>query len=327
MELFFKQLFEPRDLVLHKLPIALEKILALYRGDIPALYKLSGGLLDIISSGQGSDFSRPSFPDASPDHRLKILYVSGMFPSVEHGGGLRMFDILSSLTQRHHVDLYSCFIEDLDGHSYELLANKFCNLRLTTNPLPDINDIAKWLQGLPGNGESYDIIQLEYPTTISLAEGLRPFGKKIGFTFMESISKSAAIDIKNKLFTPQIGPALENFLHCARLEKEISLKADFLIAVSEEDASFIFKISGVSPHIIPTCVSDSFFNEKRWQSPENIEYDAAYVGYFDHTPNIDAMVYYYEHIHKKVRAALPSYRIRHHRQGKHRSPEGIDSRR
>ena len=56
--------------------------------------------------------------------RLRILYISGVFPSVEHGGGLRLFDILSELSERHHVELYTSFSESQDLVSLELLKRK-----------------------------------------------------------------------------------------------------------------------------------------------------------------------------------------------------------
>jgi glycosyltransferase involved in cell wall biosynthesis/SAM-dependent methyltransferase len=309
LERFCHRLFEPEDRVLHQWPRVFEELQKSYQGNAPALYALSQDLLGPFDTTPPGPYTRPPFPEAVQDRCLEILYVSGMFPSVEHGGGLRLFDILSSLTGRHRVDLYSTFIEELDRHSYELLAERFRHLRLTHKPLPELADLTTWLKALRADGDSYDIIQLEYPTTIGLADGLRLFGRKIGFTFMESISKSAAINVMNKLLTPEIGPALNYFLHCARLEKEIALKADILIALSEEDAAFIQRLSGVAPHIVPTGVSDYFFNERLRRQPETIQYDAAYVGYFDHTPNIDAMVYYYEHIHPKVRIVLPAYRL------------------
>ena len=226
--------------IMENWPKAFKNLMKVYSKDKQTLYKLCSDLSEIIYDSHRGAFVKRAFPDHTIDRRLNILYITGMFPSIEHGGGLRMFDILSSLTKRHNVDLYSPYIEALDSRSYELLKNRLCNLRLANNLIPDINDITKWLKDLRRDWKYYDIIQLEYPTTIYLVNHIRPFGKKIGYTFMESIPKSAAIDLRNKMLTSELGESLTNFLHCARLEKEISQKSDFLIAMSEDDASLIF---------------------------------------------------------------------------------------
>jgi len=258
---------------------------------------------------QKGEYAERSFPKAGSRKRLKILYITGMFPSIEHGGGLRLFDILSNLTVHHRVDLYSVFNEGLDRKSYDLIKNKFRHCCLTRKSLPDVEDIAAWLNKIGTHDVPYDVIQLEYPTTVHLVDHLRTYGKKIGFTFMESISKSSAISVKNGLSDrKRLGERLHQFIQNAKIEKYISERADFLIALTPEDGAFIHALAGAVPYIVPTCVSGHVFNGRN-SKPSSIEYAAAFVGFFDHTPNLEAMAWYYRNIHHRVKEAVPRYRI------------------
>jgi glycosyltransferase involved in cell wall biosynthesis len=246
--------------------------------------------------------------------KLKILYITGMFPSFEHGGGLRLFDILMALTKKHEVDLFSCFIPDLDQKSYNIINSRFKNIKLIKYKADiNISEIEDWLKEIGRNNHYYDIIQLEYPPTIGLAENVRKFGGKIGYTYMESASKSAAIEIERKInninLNNELPELFNNFFRFAQKEKEISKKADFTIAMTDEDAQFIQMLSGCTPYVIPVCVSDYFFS--KWKNYNNslIEYDAAFIGFFDHHPNNTGILWYYENIHKKVVNNVEGYKL------------------
>src|SRR6185369_5680439 len=62
--------------------------------------------------------------------KRRILVISGMFPSIAHGGGLRLFDIVGHLSAKNQVDLYSVYRDDLDAASLELLSAKLSAARL-----------------------------------------------------------------------------------------------------------------------------------------------------------------------------------------------------
>src|SRR5262249_24919831 len=59
---------------------------------------------------------------ASAERSDTLLFVSGMFPSIEHGGGLRLFDIVSGLSERRSVDLYSRYRPATDSASFARLS-------------------------------------------------------------------------------------------------------------------------------------------------------------------------------------------------------------
>jgi len=312
-EIIMDSIFRKHHLnnVVNRWPNSFVELLRHYENRDLGLPMLYDDLVAITPTGQqDNQFTARSFPQGHTKRRLNILYITGMFPSLEHGGGLRIFDILMKLTTRHNVDLYSVYSENLDRKSFEIIKDRFGDMRLTMQAIPNIKDIAEWLENIGKDNLYYDVVQLEYPTTIYLAEHVRKYGKKVGFTFMEATAKSAAINVNNHINdSNSLGESLVNFLHCARYEKSISEKVDFSVCVTDEDASFIKQLSGITPYVIPTCVSDYVFNKWNNREQQPIEYSAAYVGYFDHPPNVDAVKWYYKEIHQKVKNAIPNFKL------------------
>ncbi|MFW8601988.1 glycosyltransferase family 4 protein [Desulfobacterota bacterium M19] len=250
------------------------------------------------------------------DNPLKILVISGLFPSIEHGGGLRLFDILRGLSVEHDIDLYSVYSEDTDSHSLALLKGHLQDIRLIeneqiTNLAASRNDLKKWLKDIGKNKQYYDIIQLEYPHTVYLTNFMKQYGKKVGFTFMECQTKSNIIKIqemiKNNDLTemPHFTKGLWEY---AVAEKFALQNADFLIAVTPEDADFLQRLYPRKPSIIPTCLSQLELIDKLDTSGTKPEPGrVAFLGYFGHYPNIDGIKWYLSKIHPIIKSQVPDY--------------------
>lgn len=254
----------------------------------------------------------PPALETSP--RLKILFVSGMFPCIEHGGGLRLFDIVSLLSETHDIDLFSMFIPELDSYSEGLLQGKFSNTKLVA--YEDFNSVTLlgWLASLGRQTGYYDVIQCEYPLSSILMESVRPYGRKIGFTFMECAAKSLLIKLQNSLSErdfPNMGRLGRLFWEHTVAEHKAARNADFVIAVTEEDAQFIERVNGVKPEVIPTCLSPSQVINKIEACKEMrpVEATVAFLGYFDHYPNIDGVKWYLNNIHSEVKKRVAGYRF------------------
>ncbi len=258
---------------------------------------------------------RPApLPAKAKGGRLKILVASAMFPSIDHGGGLRLFDIISQLASEHEVDLLSVFVPEADQPSLELLRGSLGRIKLMAEVAMQPPTVLDWLadQGLtPGH---YDVIQLEYPLSVRLIDALRPFGRKIGFTFMESVTKSFMIKLRNaindKKFS-EIGEMAQGCWEFAVKELLGARNTDFQIAMTPEDAQFIEAVSGIRPAIIPTCLSPSQVLSRieacREVAPE--PETVVFLGYFNHFPNIDGMIWYLRQVHPEVKRQVPGYRF------------------
>lgn len=259
---------------------------------------------------------KPS-PPIPADRPLKILIISGMFPAIEHGGGLRLFDILHGLSPEHEIDLYSVY-DDENKHSLQLLSNTLRNIRLVKSEeiideAATRNNIQKWLEEIGHSNNYYDVIQLEYPHTIYLTNFMKQYGQRVGFTFMECLTKSNVIKIQEMLHSntlsemPRFSVDLWRF---AVSEKFALENADFLIAVTPEDADFLQRLHPRQLHIIPTCVSRLEIIDKVRESKVQAEPGCVgFLGYFGHYPNIDSMKWYLQKIHSRVSDAVPNYKL------------------
>ncbi len=252
------------------------------------------------------------------DRPLKILVISGLFPSIEHGGGLRLFDILHGLSQKHDIDLYSVYDQKKDHRSLELLKNSLREVRLIDGEhIVDQeltrNDITEWLQKIEHNGQYYDIIQLEYPHTIFLTNFMKTYSRRVGFTFMECVTKSNVIKIQELTITNNLREMTKftgNLWKFAVAEKFALENADFLIAVTQEDADFLQRLYPRRPHIIPTCISRHEIIDQVAKSKVRAKKGCvAFLGYFGHYPNIDSMRWYITSIHPLIKDKVPEYKL------------------
>ncbi|MFC1896922.1 glycosyltransferase family 4 protein, partial [Thermodesulfobacteriota bacterium] len=246
--------------------------------------------------------------------RMKILVVSAMFPSIEHGGGNRLFDIISELSAEHEVALFSAYMPEADKYSMELLKHNVCEMNLVDEESLNHQTILEWLSDLNRKHGHYHVIQCEYPNSVALIDTLRPFGLKVGFTYMECVTKSYLIRLQNSIRETDfvnIGQLARSFWEFAVEELEAALKTDFQIAVTPEDADFIELASGIRPDIIPTCLSQSQVID-RFEKCKNIEPQGntvVFLGYFNHFPNIDGVKWYVRNIHQEVKNKVPDYRF------------------
>ncbi len=258
----------------------------------------------------------PRQPQTRADQPLNILVISGIFPSIEHGGGLRLFDILRGLAVDHNIDLYTVYEADTDNHSLNMLKEHLRDIRLiASEEITDLaatrKDIDNWLKDIGKNKQYYDVVQLEYPHTIYLTNFMKQYAKKVGFTFMECQTKSNVIKIQEMTSNndlsgmPRFSTALWEY---AVAEKFVLQNADFLIAVTPEDADFLQRLYPRRANIIPTCLSQLEIIDKTKES--NTEATAsrvAFLGYFGHYPNIDSMKWYLSKIHPIIKSQVPGY--------------------
>lgn len=240
--------------------------------------------------------------------RLKILYITGMFPSDKHGGGLRVRDIISKLTLRHDVDLYSVFNPEIDQHSFQTVCQKLKASRLCDQGTTfGAKDILQWFKRRGIKAGYYDVIQFEYPKSVSLIRHLRPFGKKLGFTFMESVTRHHLQNV-SRLIEKNVNAATESTLklvEALQTEGTALRQTDFTIAVTESDALFTQKTFGYLPKVIPTGLNENFFNFKRFSSSKRFPNptrckSVIFIGYFDHSPNVDGVLWYLRQVHPRL---------------------------
>ncbi len=254
----------------------------------------------------------PVIRPAKPSTPLKILIVSGCFPSIMHGGGGRLLDIILELSKDHQVDLFTHYNQEQDESSLQLLQGKVDNIHLVTDfSKLNIQTVASWLRTINRAAKYYDIIQLEYPQTIRFIPHLRQYGRKIGFTFMECLSLSYTEKLEETLRISNnnsISTYARLFWEAVADEKFAMEEADYTISVTSKDANFLGRLSNRPTHIIPTCVSNfAILDEAQNCTFKQEKNSVLFVGFFGHWPNKEAVEWYLSNIHPKIRKAIPGY--------------------
>jgi MoaA/NifB/PqqE/SkfB family radical SAM enzyme/glycosyltransferase involved in cell wall biosynthesis len=260
-------------------------------------------------------FERKGAASQVREGRLRILYVTGWFPSVEHAGGLRIFDILSELARHHEVDLYSTFNEAQDRASLEILRKRLGAVRATDWDGLWAPDVLAWLARLGRQEGHYDVVQLEYSRSVELLPILAPFGRFKAHTMQECMTRRRAIDVRNAAPSDRkaAAAAARWLLHDLLIEKSAMEGCELVIAVSDDDAQYAQRVFGRLPAVIPTGVSKEAVIDRlpprKVQDAAIAPLSAAFIGYFHHSPNVDALDWYLSNVHDRVRQRLPGYRL------------------
>ncbi len=270
-------------------------------------------------SRRGTRAAAGEATDAPKGGGLKILYVTGMFPSRKHGGGLRVHDILMELVKRHEVDLYSVFHPASDRASsfeFERFRKQFGAVRLCDGDTNfNLKDVLNWLNRRSVSPKHYDIIQFEYPDSVPLIKGLRPYGKKLGYTFMESLTRHHLLDVVRLASAPseKAGKSFVQLLQALRTEGTALRLSDFSIAVTDSDARFTQRVFGYKPAVVPTGLSETFFRFRAKNSlglgyphPDRKK-SVVFIGYYDHFPNRDGVEWYLKNIHESLSRRYSDY--------------------
>jgi glycosyltransferase involved in cell wall biosynthesis len=238
----------------------------------------------------------------------RTLFVSGMFPSTAHGGGLRLFDIIHHFSRRSQIDLYSVYREDLDGPSLARLSPLLAAARLVRSDELAAADVEAWLRRLGRGG--YDAVHFEYPQAAPLIPALRRHGRRSFFTLVECLTLAALIDVDRARTGAELAAAAVQFVRRYAVERSALDAAHHGIAVTAVDAAFAQRCFGAKPLLVPTCVSDEEIRRHLRPDTDPAGLSALFVGYYDHYPNVDALAWYLEGVHSRVAARLPGYRLR-----------------
>ena len=249
--------------------------------------------------------------------RQSVLIVSALFPSHKHAGGLRLFDIIQSLSKNYDIDLYSRFDEKLDREALQKLEKNFRSLRIVEGRKFNLKDAKRWLERKGCSENEYNVIQFEYPDSIDLISGLSHYGYKTCFTLMECATRRYAIRLEelfseNKL-DQEYSECAMNFIESLSQERRAISLVDESIAITDEDADFCEKISGKRPAVVATGVSSLIIKQAESGSLStefsDLNQSAVFIGYFDHLPNVDAVQWYMRNIHPRVLKVIPDFKI------------------
>lgn len=251
---------------------------------------------------------------ATAGRPLRILFVTAVFPSAEHGGGLRVFDMIDELHRRgHEVNLFTSEIHS-DLTSISMLAQRLKKCRIVKHGQFTVSSYAQWLAD---ESLHYDVIHYVWPGSAQLIESGKSWTAKSVFELIESCTRRCLFDVERLLherhFDAMESAAMELLDHW-HLECEGVRQADETIAVTKADAEFTQQLfRTIAVPVVPTCLSHTFVIERCDASndmgPAFGETSAIFIGNFNHYPNKDAVRWFMQQVHAKVLAVCPDFRL------------------
>jgi len=250
---------------------------------------------------------------AKNQYSKKILLVSYYCPTRAHAGGLRILDIYKLIRDEFpdvQLDLLTFHRPAVDW-SLDDARSIFHNVYLSDREqlTPAV------LQGLSRGTVNYDVIDLQFHESGFQIKAFRKIGKKIIFTPMESMPKAAVLSLKTNYFALNRTQILNNINIFIRAYQEIriSMMADEVVCVSESDAAFLNKlrflsnITGLDTGISTLEFSEPLKKDFQFTPAQNRRCNVLYIAYFGSATNTDALKWYLDHVHSKIRENVPGY--------------------
>lgn len=253
--------------------------------------------------------------------RLKILFLTPYFPSLLHGGGVRMYQMIRALSKYHDIYLISFWDNPKDRTYFDAL-EQFCHrvIRILRYPSPhslsisylppaisiDFGDVA-FQQSIKSLliAEDFDIVQCEYLQT---AYQLPHINRETLILTNHEVQSAAAAIRLNQAVNPT--QWLHRFIQWARwlvTETGLSKGFDQVITLTPEDGWYLKRYAPELPiRILPTGIDLEYF------SPSNAQNDAnhiVFVGNFLHTPNVDSAFFLVNDILPLVKQQIPDIRL------------------
>jgi glycosyltransferase involved in cell wall biosynthesis len=256
-----------------------------------------------------------------PGDRLNILFVTPYYPSLRHGGGVRMFQMIRSLSQQHNISLLT-FWDNESDHEYFEQIEAFCQkvVAIERHPvvcrplIPSYPPAVTLDFGDPAFGaalrkylieDDFDIVQCEF-----LQTGYQiPLLKREGLVLTEHEVQNAA-----QLTRLSVDPGMYarvrqifQWLRWLYAEMRLAQKFDRVVAVTGEDA---WSLQRYNPHlpveVIHTGVDEEYYlPEAGACEPDSL----VYLGNFSHPPNVDSALVLANEILPRVREQIPGVRL------------------
>lgn len=246
--------------------------------------------------------------------RSRLLFISGMCPSLSHAGGLRVFDIIWELSKTHEIDLFTVYNWKEDSNAWLYLKSRIHrSCRLKSDEQFNSVELRAWLIENQIDLDDYEAIHLEYNHCVRLLPVLSPYNGKIIFTLMENLHRAEALRIKRFLSEGKALDAAEAWgdLSWRMLdEKKLWQFADIRLPITHADGNSCARFFGCDYQVLPTGISEvGVLDHLAKKHIEPLDFTASFVGYFNHQPNREAIEWYMDHVHPLVISRIPQYRF------------------
>jgi len=247
--------------------------------------------------------------------KLNILFLSPYLPVQGiHGGGGRMFSLIRELSRRHNIYVISSVTRK--ESTYVAVLKRYCHevkAVLKSYPGLDVSSL------IPSQVRAYhspamhqeikdflkthkiDIISAEYILMSDyLVENYRSTLTLHQLNFLSYYRDWKRKNPFCKVFT---------FLPILRMlnyEIKVSQRYHRVIVLTEYEKRILnLFVPRLKVEVIPTGADKEYFSPRRVKESN----DLIYIGYFLHSPNVDAMLYFRKSIYPLIKKELPKTRL------------------
>jgi len=250
----------------------------------------------------------------NPQEKKRILFVTAIFPSTRHAGGLRVFDIIQTLSKNYKISLYSSFNPSHDTESFDLLKDKLEFVRLVNHSFFSDKDLRTWLGGVKTNFLlSYHV----WPESSTLLFSSRRHSKISIFEHSEVVTRSYFLELE-KIASDTRAYDFRNlayFFTLSYIAEYIACNlADVSLCLTAADELFVKEtFNKKDTYLMPTCISrhavlDKINSYRPEDDPSNTT--AIFLGYYDHTPNVAAVEWFISKALDKVLIQVPNFKLK-----------------
>jgi sugar transferase (PEP-CTERM/EpsH1 system associated) len=265
---------------------------------------------------------------------MHILLLTPQLPYPPHQGtSLRNYNLIAQLAKRHQVEVLSFLDEDQSLTAAAPLLEICSWIEVVPTPkrttmkrvgqlvgsrLPDM----AWRLWSPHYWErltrrltevQFDVVQIEaieLAPYLSAIEAARP---RPLIVFDEHNcewrlqQRAFLTDVRIPWRWPAAVYSLVQWRRLRRYEREICRRVDKVVAVSEADRQGILAVApGVSITVVPNGVDLEEYGD--YQGPQEC-FDLVFTGKMDFRPNVDAMLWFCDHVLPLIRRERPSVRL------------------
>lgn len=266
---------------------------------------------------------------------MRILFLTPQLPyPPQKGTALRNWGLIAGLAPRHQVSVLS-FLDPNQAVApaanlvrtcarVEALPPPHRSLGLRLRDLvatrqPDMArrlysaDFAQRLRAWLAN-ESYDVVHIEGIELAPYLDVLEAADPRPLIVFddhnCEYVLQRRVFftDIRAPRRWPGAAYSLIQWRRLRRFERDVCLRADRVLAVSDADAAALHQLApSVSVAVIPNGIDTRVYRPEPVASPAHPE--IVFTGTMDFRPNIDAVLWFGEHVLPHVKAAVPDVHV------------------
>lgn len=323
--------FKIRDpLLLEDLEVTCRALMERNIEDLPAFTARLSHIGDVLDRARSHPLESfvdlpKTTPPPLPDRPLNVLFACWEVPSLRHGGGVCMLNLLKGLAKRHRITVLhpysleeSGWIEDARPYVHKVISvpreHHAVNYRhdrgipehFFANYVPSLRQA---LEAELATGE-YDLVNYEYTTMFSHISA-SPTPRVLSVLEVGSRAKLTTYFQDNEHLDESLDQ-LQDLLETLHFYSDSLPKVcDHLIALTQEDGEALSELQGPDTRVYINTIG---VDEERFERPDDLDPGAdeptlVFLGNYRHPPNVHAAHFFAENVMPAVARRHPKARF------------------